>query len=322
MADFEGLSSYLKHLERDLGWEIVIDDFYGHLRVDPRFRRVMGEAGIHRNRFCMKIKENRKLWDRCLAGKTGLLRACEERGSLFRGCCFCGREEYILPLMVEGRAVGALSIGGFSGGPHPGDRREKGHRNPEGKLAHTAEKFSLDGKELERIRKEAAPLPFPGPGELEERLRVVSEYITLYYTTLNLPRSRPVPQGVKSDRQYILAHAVEYIKRRYNEPLAATDVARFCGVSESYINHNFKRYLGESFRSYLNRIRTAEAARRLRGGEEKITAIALDCGYEDPNYFSRIFSRLYGCSPREFRKEKRCPPPSGSSLPGDPQYPE
>jgi AraC-like DNA-binding protein/ligand-binding sensor protein len=303
MTDLQGLTAYLNRIEREQGWEIVIDDFYGHLRIDSRFRSISLVHGIHRNRFCMKIKENRKLWDRCLEGKIPLLEACQRGGEIFHGCCFCGREEYILPIRVNNSVVGALSLGGFS----------QDENTSQSKLAHTAEKYAIDRAELSVLLEEASLLPAPSIAYAKEMLSIVTEYIALYYETMNLPLSRPVPQGVKTNRQYILAHGVEYIKQQYRENITVKDVAHFCHISESYINHNFKKYLGESVRSYLNRVRIDRAAELLLATDTPVTQIALDCGFGDPNYFSRIFSQRKGLSPRDYRKKSHLPAETGTS---------
>ena len=54
--------------------------------------------------------------------------------------------------------------------------------------------------------------------------------------------------------------------------------------------------------SYINRVRIDHSKEQLEHATSSIATIALDCGFEDPNYYSKIFTNIMGISPREYRK--------------------
>ncbi|MCD7771357.1 MAG: AraC family transcriptional regulator, partial [Oscillospiraceae bacterium] len=65
---------------------------------------------------------------------------------------------------------------------------------------------------------------------------------------------------------------------------------------------NFKEIYGTSIGSYIQIVRIGKAKELLRFSTKTIEAIGSECGYDDKNYFSRVFKKVEGYSPSEFRK--------------------
>lgn len=98
-----------------------------------------------------------------------------------------------------------------------------------------------------------------------------------------------------------VAHSVEFIKKTYREKLNLTTLAQVVGVSKSYLCRLFKKETGKTIIEFLNRYRVEEAKRYLASGETDIADIALKAGFEDANYFSRVFKDLTGIAPSRYR---------------------
>lgn len=95
--------------------------------------------------------------------------------------------------------------------------------------------------------------------------------------------------------------ACEYILSHLSQNISLEEAADFSGVSSFYLSKLFKEEKGVSFSTYLND-RRLEKARELLGKTElSIKEITAECGYNDQNYFSRIFKNQFGVSPTEFR---------------------
>ena len=95
--------------------------------------------------------------------------------------------------------------------------------------------------------------------------------------------------------------ALAYIQQHYARTLSRAEIAATVGVSEDYLSRIFAKETGVSPWEYLNRYRVQQAKRVLRETQKNVTWIAAQVGFEDPAYFSRVFQRIVGCSPREYR---------------------
>lgn len=110
---------------------------------------------------------------------------------------------------------------------------------------------------------------------------------------------------VEESRRQIQA-IMDYIRKHMAEPMQLQDVADQFGFSYSYLSSLISRSTSETFSEYLNRIRIEQACKLLQSTNRSISDIALACGYTDSGYFSRIFRKLMGKSPRQYRNLTRC----------------
>ena len=99
-----------------------------------------------------------------------------------------------------------------------------------------------------------------------------------------------------------IRRAQAYIAAHYSEEgLSLHTVAAEAGFSPNHFSTVFSQETGETFVEYLTRVRIDAAKEKLRSGRERMSDIAFDVGYHDPNYFSYIFKKRTGLSPRDFR---------------------
>jgi two-component system response regulator YesN len=103
----------------------------------------------------------------------------------------------------------------------------------------------------------------------------------------------------------VLARAMYYIRGNFEKPLQLTDVARFCGVSPGYLSRLFSEQLRLSFVDYLTSVRLKVAEGLLLENRLPVKEIAFAVGYQDPNYFSRIFRKQKGIAPTSYLQERK-----------------
>ena len=86
------------------------------------------------------------------------------------------------------------------------------------------------------------------------------------------------------------------------EQISTADIATIVGYSPNYLSRKFKETVGIGVHEYIVFIRLQKAANELLSTRDKITDIALRCGFSDSNYFKDAFKKKYGLTPRAYRK--------------------
>jgi len=106
------------------------------------------------------------------------------------------------------------------------------------------------------------------------------------------------------DQQFI-SRAYEVIEKHLSETeLSVDQFAREMMVSKSLLFKKIKAITGNSIVDFVNLYKLRKAAEQLAsGGQQNISEIAFDVGFNDPKYFSRIFRKVYGVTPSEFVKD-------------------
>lgn len=102
-------------------------------------------------------------------------------------------------------------------------------------------------------------------------------------------------------REDYISEAVKYIRDNFQTDINIKEVADFLFISESYLSRLFKDETNYTFTEYLTNYRLKKALDLLRDTNVKIYEVANLVGYSDSRYFSGLFKRYLGMTPREFR---------------------
>ena len=105
----------------------------------------------------------------------------------------------------------------------------------------------------------------------------------------------------KANRVIVKARA--FIDRNFSRDLTLEEVSREVHVSPYYFSKLFKEQTGDNYINYLTQRRIETAKLLLADGKLNIKAICNEIGYNDPNYFSRLFKRFEGVTPTEYREQ-------------------
>ncbi len=111
-------------------------------------------------------------------------------------------------------------------------------------------------------------------------------------------------------RQYrtLLKQAVAYIDSHFtDEELSLNRVAQEVNISANYLSAVFSQEMGETFIEYITARRMERARELLRTTDLRSGEIAAAVGYKDPHYFSFLFKKTQGCTPRDWRAGKEAP---------------
>ena len=104
----------------------------------------------------------------------------------------------------------------------------------------------------------------------------------------------------------MLKKALDYIDDHYDcDTLSLNLVAENIGMSASYLSAIFSQNMQKTFVEYVTEKRIEKAKKLLKQTDKNSGEIAKAVGYKDSHYFSFVFKKLQGCSPREYRAEKK-----------------
>jgi transcriptional regulator GlxA family with amidase domain len=96
-----------------------------------------------------------------------------------------------------------------------------------------------------------------------------------------------------------LIKAIAYLRLNYQSEFSITDVAKHAGVGERYLRKLFSQYLNLSPLDYLNQLRINKSMELLRNTEMSVKEVSFECGFNSPQYFSRLFKQQTGLSPKD-----------------------
>ena len=96
---------------------------------------------------------------------------------------------------------------------------------------------------------------------------------------------------------------LSYIEDNYQNKITLNDIAGHIHLCESECTRLFKRHMNTTLFAFLQEYRIERSLEFLQAGEP-VSTVALNTGFSDPNYYSKVFAKIKGCSPREYRKHR------------------
>ncbi|WP_139491182.1 helix-turn-helix domain-containing protein [Brevibacillus dissolubilis] len=101
----------------------------------------------------------------------------------------------------------------------------------------------------------------------------------------------------------VLEQVKDYLQRNYSKDIKLEEVAEQFHLSPYYLSKMFSQQCGITFIDYLTQLRIEQAKRYLAHSEKGLKEIAIEVGYANPNYFSRVFKKVTGQAPSEYRRD-------------------
>lgn len=98
--------------------------------------------------------------------------------------------------------------------------------------------------------------------------------------------------------------AMEYVRANYDKKMTLDEIARSAYLSRAYLSSIFKEETGESLSAYINRVRIEKSKVLLMDKDVSLIDIANLCGFEDQSYFTRVFKKTVGVSPKKYRDSR------------------
>ena len=126
-----------------------------------------------------------------------------------------------------------------------------------------------------------------------------------YITGPDVRAGEPAQDMSRDDGDGRLAQVAEtireYIRNNYMKEISMQDAARMMNYSDAYFCKLFKQCFDQNFTSYLTGFRVNEAKKLLRDRSISVKDVSMQVGYYDSNYFAKVFKRITGMIPSEYR---------------------
>lgn len=130
---------------------------------------------------------------------------------------------------------------------------------------------------------------------LRQQMSFEELLIQLQKEALNIPTAT----------EKVVDQILEYISKNYKKPFTMEDMARDLHFHPDYLTRCMQKTHGMTPRQYVNLYRINKAKRHLSVTDDTISSIAKEIGIQDPTYFSKLFKKMEGFTPAEYRKMVR-----------------
>ncbi len=127
----------------------------------------------------------------------------------------------------------------------------------------------------------------------------------LFLANKNKKEKSVVANNQLSGTQKTITEVVAHINNNFQTELNLENISAEFFIDSCYLSRIFKKTVGMSFVDYINNVRVMEAKKLLIATDESIISIAENVGFKSNTHFGRVFKKITGISPLQYRKQKR-----------------
>jgi len=236
------------------------------------------------NAFCAMLAENPATLAVCLQAHESMIQHTADIPNTVT--CPFGLTETAVPLKLGDKTIGYLRIGQVM--------RRSPQRADTEKVKRTLAEYGFRFTNDVRKAWEHNPLiPQDRYGAIVRLLTFFAKQLSALINQIVLEKQNAEPLFVQKAR--------EYIAKNKTESLSLADVAKASGASVFHFCKVFKKSTGLKFTDYVARMRLEDARTELLNPNRRISEIAYDVGFQSLTQFNRMFKRIFGQSPTQFR---------------------
>ena len=239
------------------------------------------------NEFCVQMAESEPGCRMCVDMQESLS-AGDSGARTQSGACIAGLTDSAVPVRVGEKVLGFLQTGQVALKKlTPADFRRVSSFLKKGGADvdwETLEKAYFGTRVIERKQYDA----------VLRLLEVFAQHLSLAAEQIATQQAHAEPPMVERARQVI--------DERSGQSLTLAEIARTVHASTFHFCKTFKRATGMTFTQYLSMVRIAKAKKLLANPQARITEIAYEAGFASLTHFNRMFRRIAGQSPTDFRR--------------------
>jgi len=239
----------------------------------------------YENPFCAMLAESREACAACLQVQKEITQGNGETKTV---TCFAGLCDTAVPVTLGSKIIGYLQTGQVALTPPSKPQFQRITRQ----LIEWGSKVNLN--QLEEAYYQSRVLDRK---QYEAMIRLL-EIFAMHLSTV----SNQIATQEQLSEPPIIRKAKDYIEQHKSDDITLTQVAEALNVSTFYFCKLFKKATGLTFSEYLARVRVEKAKNLLLNPNLRISEIAYEVGFQSLTHFNRVFRRLAGRSPTEYRK--------------------
>ena len=235
--------------------------------------------------FCSLISQKSRACASCLSVQETLSELASEQAHTMG--CPNGLCDTAVPVRLGDRLIGFLQTGQVF-------RKKPSHSQFE----RAAKQVSEWGVDVDRqvLRDAYFASRVVPPKQHEAMVRL----LTIFAQHLSMLSNQVVVQQENAEPP-VITRAKEYIQEHQTENLRLGHVAKACNTSTFYFCKMFKKVTGINFTDYLSRVRIEKSKNLLLNPNLRVSEIAFEVGFQSLTHFNRVFKKILGQSPTEYR---------------------
>lgn len=237
------------------------------------------------NGFCALVAEKSRACANCLQVQQRL--SDRARSQAFTTTCAFGLSDTAVPVRMGDQVIAFLQTGQVF-------RRRPTEAQVERTL-RLARRWglSVDRGELRRAYLGGRVLRGRQHDHVVKLLGIFAQHLSLISNQIILQHQNAEPPVITRAKDYIAAHQTE--------DLSLAQVARAVNTSTFYFCKMFKRVTGLNFTDYVSRVRIEKAKNLLLNRNLRVSEIAYEVGFQSLTHFNRVFKKILGLSPTQYR---------------------
>lgn len=237
--------------------------------------------------YCQCIKRDPDAQEECQCRQIKMFGSIGEKP--FFGTCWAGMGEYVFPIPnLYGDGHGFISVSGYRGDPV----------KAKAQMIKISQKYDISHAELLQLYS-GLTAEYP---KIEELAVLIKPLVYMFTLLLHyLHDTTPQFPETHSSSFRLFTSICRMLQNDYIAHYSLEDIAGIFNYSSSHISHIFLKYGGCSYHTYVTNMRINAAKLLLANTRMSVQEISDYLGYTNSNYFSTVFKRSAGMSPREYR---------------------
>lgn len=231
--------------------------------------------------FCKYIHDSEAGYRRCRESDRKAFEMVKKTGQTYIYRCNYGLYEAVSPLYHFGILSGYLMMG---------QTLDSSMDNAE-HVFRAAVRYFTDHDLLRQAIKD---IPISSSDKIASCISIMK--VCAAYITLS--------NGWKISEKELSSRIKKYLHQHYASKITIETLSRDLLCSKSTLTNTFKKSYDISIIEYLNQLRLEKAKQLLENSSQSIKGIAMECGFSDQNYFTKVFLKYFSKTPSEYRRDK------------------